>query len=164
MNNIGKAIVVYFSATGTTKGVAERLAGAIGADIFEIVPAQPYTDADLNWRDKKSRSSVEMADRKSRPAIAKAAPNLTDYKTVFVGFPIWYYGAPNIIQTFVKAYDWTGKRIALFATSGGSDIGKTAEKLAPFLDGKGEIVAAKLFRPSVTKEDLKEWADSVLNG
>ena len=88
MNNIGKALVVYFSATGTTRGVAQRLAGAIGADIFEIVPAQPYTDADLNWRNKQSRSSVEMADRKSRPAIAKAAPDLTAYKTVFVGFPI----------------------------------------------------------------------------
>ena len=120
MNNTGKALVVYFSATGTTKGVAQRLAGAIGADIFEIVPAQPYTDADLNWRNKQSRSSVEMADRKSRPAIAKAAPDLAAYKTVFVGFPIWWYREPSIIDTFVEsnAEALDGKTVVPFATSG----------------------------------------------
>ena len=159
MNNIGKAIVVYFSATGTTKGVAECLAGAIGADIFEIVPAQPYTDADLNWRDKKSRSSVEMADRKSRPAIAKAAPNLTDYKTVFVGFPIWWYREPSIIDTFIEsnAEALAGKTIVPFATSGGSGMGDSSANLRA-LAPKAKVTEGRRFRASANGETLKAWA------
>ena len=101
MSTTDKALVAYFSATGTTKGVAERLAGAIGADLFEIVPEKPYTDADLDWRNKQSRSSVEMADRASRPAVASAVTNLADYATVYVGFPIWWYREPSIVDTFV---------------------------------------------------------------
>ena len=154
-----KALVVYFSATGTTKGVAERLAGAIGADLFEIKPAQAYTAADLNWRDKQSRSSVEMADRASRPAIASAAPSLADYATVFVGYPIWWYREPSIIDTFVEsnAAALAGKTIVPFATSGGSGMGDSTanlQKLAP----KAKVVEGKRFRASVSAEDLRKWA------
>ena len=162
MNDTGKALVVYFSATGTTKGVARRLAGAIGADLFEIVPAQPYTEADLNWRNKQSRSSVEMADRKSRPAIAKAAPDLTDYKTVFVGFPIWWYREPSIIDTFVEsnAEALAGKTIVPFATSGGSGMGDSAANLQA-LAPKAKVAEGRRFRASVDAETLKAWAATV---
>ena len=154
-----KALVAYFSATGTTKGVAERLAGAIGADLFEIKPAQPYTAADLNWRDKQSRSSVEMADRASRPAIAAAVTNLADYATVFVGYPIWWYREPSIIDTFVEqnAEALAGKTIVPFATSGGSGMGDSTanlQKLAP----KAKVVEGKRFRASVSADDLRKWA------
>ena len=162
MNNIGKALVVYFSATGTTRGVAQRLAGAIGADIFEIVPAQPYTDADLNWHNKQSRSSVEMADRKSRPAIAKAAPDLTDYKTVFVGFPIWWYREPSIIDTFIEsnAAALAGKTIIPFATSGGSGMGDSTANLQA-LAPKAKVTEGRRFRASVDADALKTWAAEV---
>ena len=154
-----KALVVYFSATGTTKGVAERLAGAIGADLFEIKPAQPYTAADLNWQNKQSRSSVEMADRASRPAIAAAASNLADYATVFVGYPIWWYREPSIIDNFVEqnAAALAGKTIVPFATSGGSGMGDSTaniQKLAP----KAKVVEGKRFRASVSADDLRKWA------
>ncbi|MBQ6248338.1 MAG: flavodoxin [Kiritimatiellae bacterium] len=157
-----KALVVYFSATGTTKGVAERLAGAIGADLFEIKPAQPYTAADLNWRDKQSRSSVEMADRASRPAIAAAVTNLADYATVFVGYPIWWYREPSIIDTFVEqnAEALAGKTIVPFATSGGSGMGDSTanlQKLAP----KAKVVEGKRFRASVSADDLRKWATGI---
>ena len=162
MNDTGKALVVYFSATGTTKGVAQRLAGAIGADIFEIVPAQPYTDADLNWRNKQSRSSVEMADRKSRPAIAKAAPDLTGYKTVFVGFPIWWYREPSIIDTFIEsnAEALAGKTIVPFATSGGSGMGDSSANLQA-LAPKAKVTEGRRFRASVDADTLKAWAAAV---
>ena len=162
VNNMGKALVVYFSATGTTKGVAQRLAGAIGGDIFEIVPARPYTEADLNWHSKQSRSSVEMADRKSRPAIAKAAPDLTDYKTVFVGFPIWWYREPSIIDTFIEsnAEALAGKTIVPFATSGGSGMGDSSaniQALAP----KARVTEGRRFRASVDAAALKTWAAEI---
>ncbi len=162
VNNMGKALVVYFSATGTTKGVAQRLAGAIGADIFEIVPAQPYTEADLNWHSKQSRSSVEMADRKSRPAIAKAAPDLTDYKTVFVGFPIWWYREPSIIDTFVEsnAEALAGKTIVPFATSGGSGMGDSSANLQA-LAPKAKVTEGRRFRASVDADTLKAWAAEI---
>lgn len=158
----GKALVVYFSATGTTKGVAQRLAGAIGADIFEIVPAQPYTDADLNWRNKQSRSSVEMADRKSRPLIANAVPDLTDYKTVFVGFPIWWYREPSIIDTFVEsnAAALAGKTIVPFATSGGSGMGDSTANLQA-LAPKAKVTEGRRFSASADAGTLKTWAASV---
>ena len=159
MNTTNKALVAYFSATGTTKGVAERLAGAIGADLFEIVPAQPYTQADLDWRNKQSRSSVEMADRASRPAIAGAVTNLADYATVYVGFPIWWYREPSIIDTFVEgnAEALAGKTIVPFATSGGSGMGDSTanlQKLAP----KAKVAAGFRFRASVSADDLAKWA------
>ena len=124
-----KPLVVYFSATGTTKGKAEILAKVLGADLKEIVPAQRYTAADLDWHDKKSRSSVEMADKASRPAIAGTVANMSDYDTVFVGFPIWWYIAPTIVNTFLEAHDLAGKRIVPFFTSGGSGAGKTLDYL-----------------------------------
>ena len=161
MNNKSTALVTYFSATGTTKGVAERLAATIGADIFEIVPAKPYTNADLDWRDKKSRSSVEMADRSSRPAIANAAPDLAKYTTIYVGFPIWWYREPSIIDTFIEsnAALLEGKTIVPFATSGGSGMGDSTanlQKLAP----KAKVIEGRRFNASVDADTLKAWAES----
>lgn len=126
---MSKKLVAYFSASGTTKKAAERLAKAAGADLFEIRPAIPYTGADLNWMDKKSRSSVEMKDPSSRPEIAGPLPDMADYDTVFIGFPIWWYVAPHIIHTFVERCDLTGKTLVPFATSGGSGMGKTVDEL-----------------------------------
>ena len=124
-----KKLIVYFSATGTTKRAAERLATAVSADLFEIRPAIPYTDADLDWTSSKSRSSAEMNDPDSRPEIAEPTPNMADYDTVFIGFPIWWYTAPHIIRTFLESCDFSGKTLAPFATSGGSGIGKAADEL-----------------------------------
>ena len=126
-----KPLVVYFSATGTTKGKAEILAKVLGADLKEIVPAERYTAADLDWHDKKSRSSVEMADKSSRPAMTTKIANMADYDTVFVGFPIWWYVAPTIVNTFLEAHDLAGKRIVPFFTSGGSGAGKMLDYLKP---------------------------------
>lgn len=126
---MSKKLVAYFSASGTTKKVAEHLAKAAGADLFEIKPAVPYSRADLDWTNKKSRSSIEMQNSDSRPAIAEQLSNIEDYDTIFIGFPIWWYVAPTIIDTFVESYDFSGKTIILFATSGGSGMGKTVEVL-----------------------------------
>ena len=159
MNTTDKALVAYFSATGTTKGVAERLAGAIGADLFEIVPETPYTEADLDWRNKKSRSSVEMADRASRPAVAGAVTNLADYATVYVGFPIWWYREPSIVDTFVEsnAAALAGKTVVPFATSGSSGMGDSSanrQALAP----AAAVKAGRRFAASVSADDLAKWA------
>ena len=159
----GKALVVYFSATGTTKGVAQRLAGAIGADIFEIVPAKPYTEADLDWRNKQSRSSVEMADRTSRPAIANAAPDLAKYTTVYVGFPIWWYREPSIIDTFVEsnAAALAGKTIVPFATSGGSGMGDSTANLQA-LAPESKVTEGRRFSASADANTLKTWAVTIV--
>ena len=136
---MSKKLVAYFSASGTTKRAAEHLAKAEGADLFEIKPAVPYTSADLNWMDKKSSSSVEMSDPASRPEIAGKLANMADYDMVFIGFPIWWYVAPRIIDTFVESYDFSGKILVPFATSGGSGMGKTVDelkKLCPNADWK----------------------------
>ena len=122
-------LVAYFSASGVTAKVAETLAEAVGADIFEIEPKVPYTEADLNWMDKKARSTIEMNDPASRPEIAVKRDNMKDYDTIFVGFPIWWYVAPTIIDTFLESYDFSGKTVIPFATSGGSEMGKTADVL-----------------------------------
>lgn len=124
-----KALVAYFSASGTTMDVASRLARVTDSDLFAIVPANPYTSADLNWRDKQSRSTREAADPSCRPAITSRVEHIEDYDTIFLGFPIWWYVAPAIINTFLESYDLTGKTIVLFATSGGSGMGKTASVL-----------------------------------
>lgn len=126
-----KSLVIYFSATGTTKGKAEILARVLGADLREIVPAERYTATDLDWHDKKSRSSVEMADKSSRPAIAETVGNMAEYDTVFLGFPIWWYIAPTIVNTFLEAHDLAGKRVVPFFTSGGSGAGRTLDYLKP---------------------------------
>ena len=130
-NNTSKSLVAYFSATGTTMEAASKLAKAAHADLHEIVPAVPYTPADLNWRDKKSRSTLEMEDKSSRPAIANMVENMDQYDTVFVGYPIWWYIAPTIINTFLEQYDLTGKTIVPFFTSGGSGAGETMRYLRP---------------------------------
>ena len=124
-------LIAYFSASGVTKALAERLAAALGADLFEIRPETPYTTADLDWMDKNSRSTVEMRDKSSRPAIAGVCPDMEKYDTVFVGFPIWWYVAPTIVNTFLEAHDMAGKTVVPFATSGGSGMGRTNEFLAP---------------------------------
>ena len=128
---MSKKLVAYFSASGTTAAVAKDLAKAAGADIYEINPAVSYSRADLNWQDKQSRSSVEMSDKSSRPALADTDANIADYETVFIGFPIWWYIAPTIINSFLEAYDFSGKKIVLFATSGGSGFGKAVASLQP---------------------------------
>lgn len=124
-----KTLVAYFSATGTTKAAAERLAKEKNADLFEIVPAQPYTSADLDWTNKQSRSSVEMKDKSSRPAIAATCDKMADYDTVWIGFPVWWYTAPTIINTFIEAHDLDGKTLCVFATSGGSNVNGSATDL-----------------------------------
>lgn len=152
-----KALVAYFSASGVTAGVADRLARSIGAELFEIKPEKIYTDADLDWRDKESRSSVEMNDRASRPAIASKVENMAQYDVVFVGFPIWWYREPSIIDTFMEAYDFSGKTVVPFATSGSSGIGPSGanmQALAP----NAKVPEGKRFPGGVSAEELKKWA------
>jgi len=124
-----RTLVAYFSATGTTKAAAQRLAKETGADLFEIAPAVPYTSADLDWRDKQSRSTKEMQDKSSRPAIKGTCQNIADYDTVWIGFPVWWYTAPTIINTFIEAHDLSGKVLCVFATSGGSGVEGSARDL-----------------------------------
>lgn len=126
---MSKILVAYFSASGITQAAAEKLAGVLGADLFEIRPSVPYTEADLDWMDKKSRSSLEMKDPSSRPEIAEKTDNMDSYDTVYVGFPIWWYVAPTIINTFLESYDFTGKKLIPFATSGGSGMANVEKNL-----------------------------------
>lgn len=130
-----KELIAYFSASETTKALAERMAKAKGADLFEIIPTSPYTDADLDWRDRKSRSSLEMSNPSSRPEIAKAVENIREYDVIYLGFPIWWYRAPTIINSFLEMHDLKGKTIIPFATSGGSGMGETNEFLKPSCQG-----------------------------
>ena len=157
----GKMLVAYFSATGTTARVAKQLAEGLGADLFEIRPEKPYSRQDLDWHDKKSRSSVEMNDPKSRPAIAAQVGNMGQYDTVFVGFPIWWHRSPTIISTFLESYDFSGKTIVPFATSGGSGLGKT-ESIFKELCPKAAVRTGRVLNGSPDKAKLAEWAKSVL--
>ena len=157
---MSRKLVAYFSATGVTAKVAEKLAEAIGADIYEIEPAVPYSRADLDWQNAKSRSSVEMSDPASRPAIAGKRDNMADYDTIFIGFPIWWYVAPHIINTFLESYDMTGKTIIPFATSGGSGMGKTNEKLQPSCPNS-KLIEGKVFKKSASNSELASWADGL---
>lgn len=159
---MSRKLVAYFSASGVTAKVAEKLSEAIGADLYAIEPEVPYTKADLDWMDKKSRSTIEMNNPASRPAIAGKRDNMNDYDTVFVGFPIWWYVAPTIINTFLESYDLTGKTIIPFATSGGSDMGKTNEKLLPSCKG-AKLLSGKVFKASVSGADLAKWAEGLEN-
>ena len=157
-NNV---LVAYFSATGNTASVAERLAKAANADLFEIKPQQPYTAADLNWRNDQSRSSLEMKDRGSRPEIASKVENMEKYNVVFVGFPIWWYREPSIIDTFIESYDFGAKTVIPFATSGGSGMGDSSEniqKLAP----NASVKNGKRFPADVSGDELKTWAQEYL--
>lgn len=157
---MSRKLVAYFSATGTTAKVAETLADAIGADIYEIEPEIPYTEADLNWRDANSRSSVEMNAPHSRPAIAGKRDNMSDYDAIFVGFPIWWYVAPTIINTFLESYDMEGKTIIPFATSGGSGMGKTNEKLLPSCTG-AKLVEGRVFKSFVSNDEMNQWVSGL---
>ncbi len=155
---MSKKLVAYFSASGKTASVAKALADAAGADLYEIKPAVPYSKADLNWMDKQSRSSVEMRDASSRPALADTDANIADYDTVFIGFPIWWYVAPTIINSFLEAYDFSGKKIVLFATSGGSGFGKAVAGLQPSAP-KATIVEGALLNGRPNEAKLKAFAD-----
>lgn len=153
---MSKKLVAYFSVSGVTKTVATRLAQVTGADLFEIKPAVPYTQADLDWTNKKSRSSVEMSDPTSRPEIAEQLSTMADYDTVFIGFPIWWYVAPTIIDTFIENYDFSGKTLVPFATSGSSGMGRTVEVLKP-LCPRANWVEGKMLNHTSDKE-LADWA------
>ena len=158
---MAKALVAYFSASGVTKKLAENLAGAIGADTFEIVPEEVYTDADLNWQDQNSRSSVEMKDRSCRPTIASKVDDMSQYDVVFVGFPVWWYREPSIIDTFAEAYDFAGKTIVPFATSGSSGIGDSGKNIGELAKGS-KTVEGKRFATSASADELKAWAEEYL--
>lgn len=157
---MSKNLVAYFSASGTTKHAAEKLAAATGSDIYEIKPAVPYTSGDLNWLDKRSRSSVEMNDPSSRPELADQGAEIAAYDRIFLGFPIWWYTAPHIIRTFLESYDFTGRTIILFATSGGSGLGKTAQELASSCPG-ARIVGGRILNGNPSETLLKQWAENL---
>ena len=155
-----KKLVAYFSASGITRSAAERLAKMAGADLFEIKPVVPYTRADLDWTNKNSRSSVEMNDPDSRPKIAEQLSDMKDYDIIFIGFPIWWYVAPTIINTFVESYDFSGKTLIPFATSGGSGMGKTVEILKT-LCPNANWEKGKMFN-RVSEAEIKKWLDNIL--
>jgi flavodoxin len=154
-------LVAYFSASGVTRKVAEALAEVVGADLYEIRPQVPYTKADLDWQDKKSRSSVEMSDKSTRPAIADKNANIGAYDVIFVGFPIWWYVAPTIINTFLESYDFTGKTIVPFATSGSSGIGETVASLRVSVDASATIKDGKVLNGKQTRESLTSWVNGL---
>ena len=156
-----KKLVAYFSASGVTAKVADMLADAVGADIYEIRPEVPYTKADLNWMDKKSRSTIEMNDKTSRPALADKDANVEQYDTIFLGFPIWWYRAPSIINTFLESYDFTDKRIILFATSGGSKFGKTVDELRVSVPDSCDIIEGKLLNGKQTIPAIRNWTEAL---
>ena len=158
---MAKTLVAYFSATGRTAKAAELLADALGADIHEIQPKVPYTKADLNWLNKKSRSSVEMNNKTFRPEIAESNVQIADYDEIFLGFPIWWYVAPTIINTFLESADFSGKKIILFATSGGSKFGKTVEELKVSVSADTEIIEGKLLNGRQSIASVKTWTDSL---
>ena len=153
-----KKLVAYFSASGTTARVAKELAEAAKADIYEIRPETAYTNNDLDWRDKSSRSSVEMAYKKSRPKLADKNAKIADYDVIFIGFPIWWYVAPHIINSFLESYDFTGQKVVIFATSGGSGFGNTVKELQPSAP-KANIIEGKLFNGKIDKAELAKWAE-----
>lgn len=153
-------LVAYFSASGVTAAAAKNLAEAAGADLYEIKPAVPYTDADLDWRDRKSRSSMEMRDLISRPEISDRETDLSGYDTIFLGFPIWWYVAPTIINTFLESRDFSGKKIIVFATSGGSDLEKSAENLRESAPG-AEIIKGRMMNGSPSVSELADWVKEI---
>ena len=157
---MSKKLVAYFSASGVTKKLAEKLAAAVDADLFEIRPKIPYTKADLNWMDKQSRSTIEMQNPASHPEIAGSCERIADYDTVFVGFPIWWYVAPTIVNTFLESCDLTGKTVVPFATSGGSGMGGTNKALAPSCKG-ARLLEGKVFRSSMDAQTLRKWAGTL---
>ena len=155
------SLVAYFSASGVTKKLAINLAESIGADLFEIVPKQPYTRSDLNWINPKSRSSLEMKDRSARPDIASHVEDMDKYDVIFIGFPIWWYREPSIIDTFAQSYDFTGKKIVPFATSGTSGIGDSGKNIADIAKG-ADVEEGLRFKARASKDELREWAKRYL--
>lgn len=158
---MSKKLVAYFSASGVTKNVARMLAETVGADLYEIKPETPYTKADLNWMDENARSTVEMRDKSSRPALADSDAKVGDYDVIFIGFPIWWYVAPTIINTFLEKYDFSGKTIILFATSGSSGFGETVENLKSSVSNSAVIKEGKLLNGHQSADALKDWIDSL---
>ncbi len=159
---MSKILVAYFSASGVTAKTAAELAKAEGADLFEIQPEQPYTQADLDWRDKQSRSTLEMSDPDCRPAITGKVENMKEYEIVFVGFPIWWGREPSVVDTFLDAYDFTGKKIVPFCTSGGSGIGKTAERIRGIVGEGVSVDEGKRIGGEILEEDLKLWLEGIV--
>lgn len=157
---MGKTLVAYFSASGVTKKLAQTLADAIGADLFAIEPKVPYTRADLNWMDKQSRSTIEMQNPASRPELAGTCKSIADYDTVFVGFPIWWYVAPTIVNTFLESCDLTGKTVVPFATSGGSGMGKTADILRAVCPA-ADILPGKRMSARESAEAVRAWLETL---
>ena len=158
---MSKKLVTYFSATGTTANVAAMLADAVGADIHEIRPKFPYSKADLNWMNKQSRSTIEMNNKAFRPEIEHSDLKLEMYDVIFLGFPIWWYVAPTIINTFLESYNFSGKKIILFATSGGSKFGKTVEELKVSVPDSCEIIEGKLLNGKQTIPAIREWTETL---
>ncbi len=156
---MGKKLVAYFSASGTTKKVAEMVADSAEADLYEITPKEAYTSADLNWMDKKSRSSVEMSDKKIRPEITGEDAKIENYDEIFIGFPIWWYVAPTIINTFLEKYDFSGKKVILFATSGGSGFGNTVKELQPSAPD-ATFIEGKLLN-NTNKQEIENWVKTL---
>lgn len=156
---MSKRLVAYFSASGTTKKIAEMLAEAGQCDLYEIAPKVPYTKADLNWMDKKARSTVEMNDKKFRPELGGEDIDISAYDEILIGFPIWWYVAPTIINTFLEKHDFSGKKIILFATSGGSGFGNTVKELEPSAPG-AQIVEGKLLN-RMSRQEITEWVKSL---
>ena len=157
---MSKKLVAYFSASGTTASAARALAEAANADLYEIKPQTPYTSADLDWMNKKSRSSVEMNDKSFRPPLADHDAHVENYDTIFLGFPIWWYTAPTIVNTFLEGYDFTGKTVILFATSGGSGLGRTAADLKRSAPG-AVIRDGKLLNGRQNRKSLAAWVDGL---
>ena len=157
---MSRKLAAYFSASGVTAKVAGTLAAAAGADLYEIKPAVPYTKADLDWMDKKSRSTLEMNDTSARPEIIGAA-DLDGYDVIFLGFPIWWYREPSIIDTFLEQYDFSGKTIVLFATSGGSSFGKTAQRIRSLVSPNATVVEGKLLNGRQTEKSLRPWIEQL---
>lgn len=158
---MSKKLVAYFSASGVTANAAKKLAKAAEADLYEIKPEIPYTKADLNWMDKSSRSSVEMTDKKFRPALADKNAKVEDYDIIFIGFPIWWYVAPTIINTFLESYDFSNKTIVLFATSGGSGFGKAVDELKPSVSASVKIIEGRLLNGRISEDALASWIESL---
>ncbi|MDE5777029.1 MAG: NAD(P)H-dependent oxidoreductase [Lachnospiraceae bacterium] len=158
---MGKMLVAYFSASGVTRKAAETLAEAAGADLYEIRPEIPYSKDDLDWNNKTSRSSVEMNDKSCRPVLSDCNAEVEMYDLIFLGFPIWWYTAPRIISTFLESYDFAGKKIVLFATSGGSGFGKTLDDLKSSISDKATITEGRILNGRQTKESLAAWVESL---
>lgn len=158
---MSKKLVAYFSASGVTARVATTLAKAANADLFEIAPKEPYTNADLNWMDKKSRSSVEMNDRACRPEISTSVENMAQYDTVFVGFPVWWYREPSIIDTFLESYNFSGKTIIPFCTSGGSGLGEAPMNMQNLAKG-AKVLSGKRLNSLETESELSSWLDNIM--